>query len=327
MDLSVIIPTYNRPNLLLQALQSLQEQSLTEFEIVIVDNAAEPDVAQMLNDFNRIAKVPVRYVVEPNLGAHHARHAGARATKSAVLLFGDDDQTFDRRWVEAYARAFAEHPEMIAAGGPIRPRWESSPPQWMRNLMRRGKMFPVLGLIEIFDEFRLDSKGVIFSGNMAIRRSALFELGGFGPDLFGEYLLGDGETGLNHKLWERGMLVGYVPDATVYHYIPRERMTVEYFRRRMANEGACDMYTRFHQKMPGQLGLRWRATSIMLRNSVFWLIEPLVTGRTDWLFLRMQLQAARSRAQVKYVSRLIRDKDFRKFVLKQDWLNAPCTSR
>ena len=188
-------------------------------------------------------------------------------------------------------------------------------------------MFPILSLMELFQEFHLDNQGVFFSGNMAIRRTSLFELGGFGPDLFGDQLLGDGETGLNHKLWDRGMLVGYVPGAIAYHYTPTKRMTVEYFRRRMGNEGACEMYTRFHQKMPGQLGLLCHAASIMLLNSAFWLIEPLVTRRTDWLSLRLQLQAARSRAQLQYVSRLMRDEDFRQFVLKQDWLNAPCISR
>src|SRR5512146_3001975 len=114
MVLSVIIPTYKRHYFMLQALGSLQEQSTKDFEIVLVDNVADLDVARKVKDFNRTAIVPVRYVPEPNLGAHHARHAGARRAAGDVLLFGDDDQTFDRGWVEAYARTFAEHPEMVA---------------------------------------------------------------------------------------------------------------------------------------------------------------------------------------------------------------------
>jgi hypothetical protein len=68
------------------------------------------------------------------------------------------------------------------------------------------------------------------------------------------------------------------------------------------------------------------AISVTLRNCVGWLIAPLLSGRTDRLSLQVQLQASRSRAQVTYIIRLIKDKEFRKFVLKQDWLNAACTS-
>src|SRR5207249_7611413 len=41
---------------------------------------------------------------------------------------------------------------------------------------------------------------------MAIRRDVLFQVGGFNPDLVGDFFLGDGATGLNRKLWERGMV-------------------------------------------------------------------------------------------------------------------------
>jgi glucosyl-dolichyl phosphate glucuronosyltransferase len=214
---------------------------------------------------------------------------------------------------------------MVAAGGPVRPAWEVSPPRWVENFLRNQKIFPILSLMEQSGEFSFSGRGFFFGVNMAIRRSILFELGGFNPEAFGDVWLGDGETGLNHKLWKREMLVGYIPDAVVHHHIPAERMTIEYFKRRMGNEGACDMYTRFHQKMPGPSGLLYQAASILIRNSVFWMMEPLVAGRTDWLCLRIQLQAARSRAQLEYVSRLIRDKEFRQFVRRQDWLNSPCT--
>jgi glycosyltransferase involved in cell wall biosynthesis len=327
MRLSVIIPTYKRPLSMVKAVQSLQQQSLQNFEIIIVDNDNDPNVAKIVKDIAVSAVVPVTYVAECNLGAHLARHAGARAAKGDVLLFADDDQTFDRNWAEAYARNFDKYQDMVAAGGPIKPEWESLPPQWVSECVKGRKMFPILGLIDLYDTFQLDIKGVFFSGNMAIRRRVFFEMGGFGPDLFGERLLGNGETGLNHKIQERGMLVGYVPDAIVYHHISTARMTVEYFRQRMANEGSCDMYTRFHNTMPGNIGLLWHAISILVRNSVLWLIKPFVAGRTSWLCLQIQLQAARSRSQLRYVQRLIKDQEFREFVLKENWLNPSCTSQ
>ncbi len=327
MKISIIIPTYRRPHHLRLALDSVQEQSISECEVLVVDNAESGEIEQLVTKYQLRCKFPLKYVPEPELGLHHARHAGARAAKGELLVFTDDDATFDRDWLQTYVKAFAENPQMIAAGGPVRPVWEASPPRWLENLLRNQKIFPILSLMEPSREFSISSRGFFFGVNMAIRRTALFELGGFSPEAFGDDWLGNGETGLNHKLWERDMLVGYVPDANVYHHIPAERMTVEYFRRRMANEGACDMYTRFHKNIPSRLGLLAHAISIALRNSGFWLLEPLVAGKTDWLGLRIQLQTARSRSQLRYVWRLMRDRTFQQFVMQQDWLNAPCTSR
>jgi glycosyltransferase involved in cell wall biosynthesis len=64
MRISVIIPTYKRPRTLLQAWRSLQEQTLPNFEIVVVDNAADSEVEKMVAEFNLTAKHLGCYVSE-----------------------------------------------------------------------------------------------------------------------------------------------------------------------------------------------------------------------------------------------------------------------
>jgi len=156
---------------------------------------------------------------------------------------------------------------------------------------------------------------------MAIRRDVLFQVGGFNPDLVGDFFLGDGETGLNRKLWERGMVVGYVPEAIIYHHIPPQKMTVKFFRRRMANEGAADVYMRFHHGIPRWFRLCKDAAGIAFRNGKPWIADLFLKGRTDARSLRTQLHAARTQSQLKYVIRLMLNKDLRKLVLKKDWLS------
>ncbi len=319
---SIIIPTYRRPGALLQALQSLQTQVLPTFEIVVVDNADDEKVAWSVREFNESARVFVRYVSEPKIGLHNARHTGARAASGEILVFTDDDATFDPGWLQAYATAFAEHPEMVAAGGPVRPVWEVQPPGWLLDFIAQPGMAGCLSLMEPYQEFRIDHKGYFYGVNIAIRRNALFEVGGFNPEAFGDIWLGDGETGLNNKLWERGMLIGYVPSAIVYHHIPPERMTVEYLRRRMANQGACDAYTLFHRGLPHPLRLLKQAILIGVENSKLWIAALLLRGRTDVPSLGVQIHAARTRSQLRYIVRLIFDKDFQQLVMKQDWLGA-----
>lgn len=319
MQVSVIIPTYNRPHLLLQALKSLQEQTLEGFELLVVDNAADREIESVVAEFNQTAKVPVNYIPEPQLGLHNARHAGAYAAKGDVLVFTDDDATFDATWLVSYAKAFLEHPEMVAAGGPVRPVWEAPPPQWLLDYMADSKIFTILSLMEPYAEFRLDSQGFFFGVNMAIRRDVLFRLGGFNPESFGDIWLGDGESGLNRKLWKDNLLVGYVPPAIAHHHIPPSRMTVNYFCRRLANEGACDMYSFYHKGIPNRLHLLTHIVRIAVKNK-FWLKSLLIKERNDPSALNIKLNAARSQSQIKYIFRLIFDQNFQKLVLRQNWL-------
>jgi glycosyltransferase involved in cell wall biosynthesis len=326
MYISVIIPTYKRPQTLLQTLHSLQEQTLTDFEILVVDNAADPEIERRVTEFSQTAVVPALYVPEPRLGVHYARNTAAKIASGDLLLYTDDDMSFDPNWVAAYAKAFAEHPEMAAAGGPVRPVWEQPPPQWILDYMSNADCFPILSLMEPYGTFQLDKRGYFFSCNMAIWKSVLMARGGFHPEATGNVWLGDGETGLNRYMWAQGDLIGYVPESSAYHHIPPSRMTLEYFCHRMANEGACEMYARFHEEGIYWFDLLRYAASLVMRSSKSWIAASLLRGRTDPRSLQIQLNAARTQSRLKYVLRLMFDKEFQTLVLKKDWLNEPCAS-
>ncbi len=318
---SLVVPTYNRSRVVMRCLESVQQQTLADFELLLVDNSPDAELHARIEQFNQSARKKARYVPEPRLGLHNARHAGARAATGDVLVFTDDDAAFDPDWLAAYARCFGTHPEMAAAGGPVRPAWEAPPPAWLSTFMQADPtMFPVLSLLDLSHEFQLRRDGIFFGVNMAIRRDALFEAGGFNPEIFGDRWLGDGETGLNRKLWARGQMIGYVPDAVVYHYVPPERMTVAYMRTRQASDGACDMYARFHDRMPSVVGLVRAALAIVVESARDWVAEPLFRGRTDPRALRVQMRAARAWARLDYLVRLMLSPGLRALVTQRNWL-------
>lgn len=301
---------------------SLQRQTLSSFELLLVDNAADPTLEACVAAFNTDARVPVRYLAEPEPGAHTARHAGARVASGDLLVFTDDDVSFDDGWLSAYAAAFEGHPEMAAAGGTVRPVWEAEPPEWLKDFMAGKVWFPQLSLMEFSRDFQLSPEGIFFSLNLAIRRDVFFELGGFNPDAYGDTWLGDGETGLNRKLWERGALIGFVPEALVYHHIPAQRLTLEHLEWREANDGACDMYARFHHARMDAGSLLRQMLRVCVTNVRDWLAALVLRGRTDPRSLRVQLRAARTQGQLRYVGRLLVDPGRRALVARQDWLNV-----
>jgi GT2 family glycosyltransferase len=318
---SLVIPTYRRAADAMRCLASVQRQTLEDVDVLLVDNSPEAELRSRIDTFDATAPQHVRYVHEPRLGLHNARHAGARAAAGDVVVFTDDDAEFDPGWLAAYARQFDAHPEMAAAGGRVLPGWDAPPPEWLCDTLQRDPtMFPALSLLDLSPEFQLTSDGFFFGVNMAVRRDALFAAGGFNPEIFGDRWLGDGETGLNRKLWARGLLVGYVPDALVYHHVSPERMTVAYLRRRQMHEGACDMYARFHPDVPRGTVLLATVAEIVRGSARDWLAEPLFRGRTDPRALRVQLRAARAWSRLEYVVRLMFDPRLRALVARETWL-------
>ena len=321
VDISLVIPTYRRAQDALRCLGSVQRQTLDQFEVLLVDNTPDAELRSRIDAFNAGARIRARYVHEPSLGLHNGRHAGARAATGDVVVFTDDDAEFDPDWLAAYARSFGEYPAMAAAGGRILPSWDAPPPAWLCAAMQRDpSMFPALSLLDLSPEFRLTADGFFFGVNMAVRRDALFAAGGFNPEIFGDRWLGDGETGLNRKLWSRGELVGYVPDAVVYHHVSRQRMTVGYLRKRQTHEGACDMYARFHPHVPPCRCLAGTLADIVADGARDWLAEPLFRGRTDPRALRVQLRAVRAWSRLEYVVRLMFDPRLRALVARETWL-------
>src|SRR5438309_3929174 len=177
MNVSVVIPTYNRATTLTQAIRSAAAVNYPSdgYEIIVVDNASTDATRQVVKNLqSNVDGRVLRYVSEDRLGLHNARHADARAANGEILVFTDDDATFDPGWLQGYATAFAKHLDMAAAGGPVRPVYDSSPPQWVLDYVGRKKICPILSLMEPYPEFRLDPKGYFFGVNMAIRRNILF---------------------------------------------------------------------------------------------------------------------------------------------------------
>lgn len=324
MDMSIIIPSHNRAGLVARAVRSAMTQAYPtdRYEIIVVDNASSDDTPQVVRTLQNESGGDIHYLREDRLGLHHARHAGARYARGEILVFTDDDATFDTRWLHSYDNAFGERAEMVAAGGPVRPIWEVPPPEWLLNYIGDAKTFPPLSLMEPYGDFRLDAKGFFFGVNMAIRRDILFAVGGFNPELIGSVTVGDGESGLNRKLQERGCLIGYVPGALVYHHIPPARMTLDYLCRWQAHLAGAQLYSLYHMHVPSPPRLAIEAARTLLSFAGAWILARYLRSRTTHFAVSLRVRAALESARLRYILRLASNPDFRQMVAQKDWLNS-----
>jgi len=91
--ISVVIPTYNRPNCLERALDSVCAQTYDNIEIIVVDDHSETPVNCIIKDYQQMTVEVIRH--NNNLGANAARNTGIRNANGDFIAFLDDDDKWD----------------------------------------------------------------------------------------------------------------------------------------------------------------------------------------------------------------------------------------
>ena len=247
VKVSLIVSTYGRPVSLKDTLVSLLQQDISseQYEIIVVDNKPMKDVYRIIQELELEWQRSIHYVEEPRIGLHNARHAGARTARGEILAYVDDDVVAPPGWLKALLKSYTD-PQVACAGGKILPKWEAEPPAWVAQFGENGGIN--LSLLDLGDEtLELAWPQGVHGCNMSVRRSALFEVGGYNPDAIGDqrriWLRGDGESGLHKKLYDAGYKVIYEPQAWLYHRVPASRLRPEYFCWRAFIQGISDSYT------------------------------------------------------------------------------------
>lgn len=127
MNLTVAICTYRRADLLpvtLDSLGSCHRPAGCQWELVVIDNGCDDAIrAIVLGHTPALAAdgIPVRYVAEPTLGTSHARNRAVREARGQIVLFTDDDVTFDPAWLVSMWNAITNQPGCDFWGGRVEP--------------------------------------------------------------------------------------------------------------------------------------------------------------------------------------------------------------
>ena len=106
--ISVVMPTRDRRPLLEQAIASVQGQSYSRWELLVVDDGSEDDTAAFLAS---IEDPRVRVLHTDGRGPCAARNAALDAAEGELISYLDDDNRFDPNWLRAVASTFAALPD------------------------------------------------------------------------------------------------------------------------------------------------------------------------------------------------------------------------
>ena len=237
MKYSIIVPVYNRPDEVDELLQSLCEQSLKDFEVVIVEDGSQKDCKEVVGRYTD--RLDVKYFMKPNSGPGQSRNYGAERAQGDYLLVLDSDVVLPTGYLQAVDDELRRQPA-DAFGGP-----DAAHPSFtdvQKAISYSMTSFFTTGGIR-GGKKKLD-KFYPRSFNMGIRRDVYLQLGGFSKMRFGE------DIDFSYRIVEAGYQPRLFPSAWVWH---KRRTDFRKFFRQVYNSGIARI--NLEKRHPGTLKL------------------------------------------------------------------------
>lgn len=170
---SVIIPTYNRANYILDAVESVCAQTYEDHEIIVIDDGSTDhtrDVLQPLIDDQRII-----YVHQENSGVSSARNHGIRLAQGKYVAFLDSDDTWDSTKLEAQITRLDSNPAIALVHNSFQRKHIDG------TLLGSRDTSHITGWV--YPEILLDWSVLIPPSCVILRKAVLDQIGGFDETL------------------------------------------------------------------------------------------------------------------------------------------------
>jgi len=202
-----VISTRNRPTLLLQTIESVLRGIDVPTELIIVDQSDQPLSA--IEQLTCERACDIRYLRNSTVGVSQGRNSGAQVARHSILVFTDDDMQATQSWYKTLIETLLQvGPQTVVTGQVLAP--ESDAPGAFAPSINGGRT-PQLYRGRI-------GRDVLYSGNMALFRTAFHELGGFDERLGpGTPFPAAEDNDLGYRILERGYGIFFEPEAVLYH--------------------------------------------------------------------------------------------------------------
>jgi glycosyltransferase involved in cell wall biosynthesis len=190
---SVVILTKNSAATVRKSFESIFKQTCKPDEVVVVDGSSRDDTLEIVRQY------PVKLVSEPGLGFGYARNLGVETSEGNIIFFLDSDCYAEPQWIEKILQHFT-NPEIAGVTGQTR--------LWNTDCGVAYFLACVGGRMEMSTQ--RDYVKIAPTMNLAIRRKAVLEVGGFDDTLHrGE------DTELTYKIAQRYKIL-YEPEAVIW---------------------------------------------------------------------------------------------------------------
>jgi len=241
IDISIVLPTYNRSYLLKKVLDSIQNSESLDainYEVIIVDNNSTDSTRLISQEYEKKTPGIFRYIFEPRQGLSYSRNRGIVESRGKHIAFTDDDQLVDPLWLKSIYDTFAKY-NADCVGGKIKYQIPSNVPEWLNRLLEENPNS--IGQLDFGNSlFQVKTpKELPKGGNMAFSREVLNEDIHFDVNIgrIGKKLLVGEDTKLLKQLLKSGKKIIYQPNAIIYHILEKPRYTKKYWRKEAFGRG------------------------------------------------------------------------------------------
>ncbi|WP_353121608.1 glycosyltransferase family 2 protein [Dysgonomonas capnocytophagoides] len=271
MRFSFITCTYNRDKYIGQTLQSVCDQKYPDnnYEIIVIDNNSTDNTASICEEFR--AEYPnknFRYVKEMNQGLSFALNRGIKEAQGEFLIFVDDDETIIPEHLERLDNHLRTYPEAVLCGTPVIPVYEIPEPKWMSRFTQRliGGYFDQGKEVKI-----LEAKNYPGTGHTIIKKELYERYGNYNTELGrkGTSLIGAEDKDMFNRLKNNNIVCYYLPDIPIYHHIPPNKMTDEFFHKLTYSIGKSERIRtkavsekEFRNRLLSE-GIKWGASVVL----------------------------------------------------------------
>ena len=237
MKYSIIVPVFNRPDEVDELLESLSNQTLKDFEVIIVEDGSTKTCKDVCDKYADI--LVLHYYAKENSGPGQSRNYGAERASGDYLLILDSDVVLHEGYIQAVEDSLKETP-IEAFGGPDAAHPSFTPVQ--KAISYSMTSFFTTGGIR-GGKTKLD-KFYPRSFNMGIRRDVYLQLRGFSKMRFGE------DIDFSYRIVEAGYQPRLFPEAWVWH---KRRTDFRKFFRQVYNSGIARI--NLEKRHPGTMKL------------------------------------------------------------------------
>jgi GT2 family glycosyltransferase len=211
----VVIPVYNATDTILACLESLNEQEVLPYEVILIDNNSTDNTVNKVKKYCEDKKLNIILINEIKRGPAAARNKGFELSKGDVIAFTDSDCITKRDWIKNVALVFQKDPDLDVIGGVdvgsnsdislagkfLSAFWLAIPEKLTMSLILHKEDF-------LKDKF-------ICTFNCAFKRKLLLKINGFDEAFY--------PAGEDIDIWMRALeqkakIVCWEPNIAVFHY-------------------------------------------------------------------------------------------------------------
>ncbi len=207
IEASIIIPTYNRKNILKRSLGYLFEQTYpaAKYEIIVVDDGSVDGTIEMIKTLR--PPCSLRYFRQDNRGPAVARNLGIKNAKGRIIIFLDDDIFATSRLIEEHMSYHSRFSNLFATGHTLLLPELIESSLFLRCARKRHERLPWNSANPVFSEFLI--------GNSSVKKENFLDIGLLDKAL-GKYGWEDIEWG--YRAHKKGLQLKFNRNAIAYHY-------------------------------------------------------------------------------------------------------------